>query len=69
MATRTIKMSNSTELTLSSNELDPSDLALAEVLLELAAEQGNAQVAISEDELARCLFAKGYDPHTGRPLH
>lgn len=69
MATRTIKMSNSTELTLSSNELDPSDLALAEVLLELAAEQGSAQVAISEDELARRLVAKGYDPHTGKPLH
>lgn len=69
MATRTIKMPNGTELTLSSNELDPSDLALAEVLLELAAEQGSAQVAISEDELARHLVAKGYDPHTGRPLH
>ena len=38
MATRTIKTPNGTELTLSSEELEPGDLALAEVLLELAAE-------------------------------
>lgn len=69
MATRTIKAPNDTELTLSSEELEPGDLALAEVLLELAAEQGNASVTVSEDELARRLVAKGYDPHTGRPLH
>lgn len=69
MATRTIKTPNGTELTLSSEELEPSDLALAEVLLELAAEQGSAQVTVSEDELARRLVAKGYDPHTGRHLH
>ena len=67
MATRTIKTPNGTELTLSSEELEPSDLALAEVLLELAAEQGSASV--SEDELARRLAAKGYNPRTGRPLH
>lgn len=69
MATRTIKTPNGTELTLSSKELEPGDLALAEVLLELAAEQGSAQVTVSEDELARRLVAKGYDPRTGRPLH
>lgn len=69
MATRTIKTPNGTELTLSSEELEPSDLALAEVLLELAAEQGSERVTVSEDELARRLVAKGYDPHTGRHLH
>ena len=69
MATRTIKTPNGTELTLSSEELEPGDLALAEVLLELAAEQGSVQVTVSEDELARRLVAKGYDPHTGRRLH
>ena len=69
MATRTIKAPNDTELTLSSEELEPGDLALAEVLLELAAEQGNASVTVSEDELARRMVAKGYNPHTGRLLH
>ena len=69
MATRTIKAPNGIELTLSSKDLEPGDLALAEVLLELAAEQGGVQVTVSEDELARRLVAKGYDPRTGRPLH
>ena len=69
MATRTFKTPNGAELTLSSDELEPSDLALAQVLLELAVEQGRAEVTVSEDELARRLVAKGYNPHTGRPLH
>ena len=69
VATRTIKTPNGAELTLSSKELEPGDLALAEVLLELAAEQGSASVTVGEDELARRLVAKGYDPRTGRPLH
>ena len=69
MATRTIKTPNGTELTLSSKELEPGDLALAEVLLELAAEQGSASVTVGEDELARRLIAKGYDLRTGRRLH
>ena len=69
MATRTFKAPNGIELTLSSKELESSHLALAEVLLELAAEQGSAQVTVSEDELARRLVAKGYDPHTGKLLH
>ena len=42
--------------------------ALAQVLLELAAEQGRVEVTVS-GELARRLVAKGYDPRTGRPLH
>jgi hypothetical protein len=69
MATRTIKTPNGTELTLSSKDLEPGDLALAEVLLELAAEQGSDQVTVGEDELARRLVAKGYNPHTGECLH
>ena len=69
MATRTIKAPNGIELTLSSKDLEPGDLALAEVLLELAAEQSSAKVIVSEDELARRLVAKGYDPHTGNFLH
>ena len=69
MATRTFKIPNGAELTLSSDELEPSDLALVQVLLELAAEQGRVEVTVSEAELARRLVAKGYDPRTGRPLH
>jgi hypothetical protein len=67
--TQTIKAPNGIELTLSSKDLEPGDLALAEVLLELAAEQGSAEVIVSEDELARRLIARGYDPDTGRRLH
>ena len=59
MATRTLKAPNGAKLTLSSEALDSSHLALAEVLLELAVEQGSAQVTVSEDELARRLVAKG----------
>ena len=69
MAIRTFRIPNSAELTLSSDELEPSDLALAQVLLELAAAQGRVEVTVSEEELARRLIAKGYDPRTGRPLH
>ena len=69
MAIRTFKIPNGAELTLSSEELEPSDLALAQVLLELAAEQGRVEVTVSEAELARRWVAKGYDPRTGRPLH
>jgi hypothetical protein len=43
MATRTFKIPNGAELTLSSDELEPSDLALAQVLLELAVEQGRSR--------------------------
>ena len=69
MATRPFRIPNGAELTLSSDELEPCDLALAQVLLELAAEQGRVEVTVSEAELARRLAAKGYDPRTGRPLH
>jgi hypothetical protein len=68
MATRTIKMPNGTELTLSSNELEAGDLVVAEILLEMAAEQGSPTLRFDLDELARRLIAKGYDPATGNPL-
>jgi hypothetical protein len=55
MATRTFKIPNGAELTLSSDELEPSDLTLAQVLLELAVEQGRVEVTVSEEELARRL--------------
>ena len=69
MASRTFKIPNGVELTLSSDELEPGELAVAEVLLELAVEQGRVEVTVSEEELARRLVAKGCDPRTGRPLH
>lgn len=69
MATRAFKTPHGAQLTLSSDELEPDELALAEVLLELAAEQGCAEVTVSEEELARRWVAKGYSPHTGQRLH
>ena len=69
MATRTFKTPHGTQLTLSSDELEPDKLALAEVLLELAVEQGRAEVTVSEEELARRLVAKGYSLHTDQLLH
>ena len=69
MTTRTFKTPHGAQLPLSSEELEPGEWALAEVLLELAAEQGRAEVIVSEEELARRLVAKGYSLHTGQPLH
>lgn len=69
MASRRIKAPNGNEITLSSDELSAEDLLVAEVLLEIAADQGSATIRVSEDELARRLIRKGYDPNTGRPLH
>ena len=68
MATRTFKTPHGTQLTLSSDELEPDELALAEVLLELAAEQGRAESTVSEAELVRRLVAKSYSLHTGQLL-
>jgi hypothetical protein len=69
MATRTIKTPRGVDLTLSSQELSAHDLVVAEILLEMAAEQGSATVRFSADELARRLIKKGYDPATGIPLN
>jgi hypothetical protein len=68
MASRTIKTPNGDEITLSSEELEPHDLVLAEVLLELAAEQGSTTIEGHEDEIIRRLAAKGYGMD-GEPLH
>jgi hypothetical protein len=65
MAERRIKNSRGEDITISSPDLSEADLAVAEVLLEMAAEQGSAQIAFNEEELARRLRAKGYDPATG----
>ncbi len=68
MASRTIKTPGGAEITLSSDELSPADLALAEVLLEMAAEQGSATVKTHPDEIIKRLIAKGYSPE-GDPLN
>lgn len=65
MAERTIKTRQGGDLTISSPDLSEADLAVAEILLEMSAEQGSAQIAFNEEELARRLRAKGYDPATG----
>jgi hypothetical protein len=64
-----IKTKEGGELTLSSPDLSEADLAVAEVLLEMAAEQGSAEISFDEEELARRLRAKGYDPMTGQRSH
>ncbi len=69
MAIRTFRTPNGNEITLSSDELSAGDLAVAEILLEMAAEQGSATIQVSEDELARRLVKKGYDPGSGQLLH
>ena len=69
MANRTIKAPNGDEITLSSNELSAEDLVVAEILLEMATEQGSTKIRFSEDELARRLIKKGYDPSTGQRLN
>jgi len=56
-------------MTISSPDLSDMDLAIAEILLELTAEQGSARISVSEEELARRLRAKGYDPDTGERAH
>jgi hypothetical protein len=68
MASRTIKTSRGATITLSSEELSQADLALAEVLLEMAVEQGSTTVEASSDEIIRRLAAKGYRPG-GDPIH
>lgn len=68
MATRTIKNPNGVDITLSSDQLSPYDLAVAEILLEFAKEQRSATVRFNPDEVARRLIAKGYNPETGERL-
>jgi hypothetical protein len=69
MATRTIKAPNGADITLSSDGLRDEDLAIAEILLEMAAEQGSATVRFSEEEIASRLLKKGFDLRTGRRLN
>lgn len=66
MAARTIKNAKGEDTTLSSPDLSDADLMVAEILLEMAAEQGSAQIEFDEEELARRVRAKGYDPMTGQ---
>jgi hypothetical protein len=68
MANRTIKTPSGATITLSSEELSQVDLALAEVLLEMAVEQGSTTIEASSDEIIRRLAAKGYRPG-GDPIH
>jgi hypothetical protein len=69
MAERIMKTKQGGELTISSPDLSEADLAVAEVLWEMAAEQGATQITCDEEELARRLRAKGYDPATGARSH
>ena len=69
MATRTIKNRQGEDMTISSPDLTEADLAVAEILLEMTAEQGAARIVVDKAELAHRLRAKGFDPDTGERLH
>ena len=69
MAKRIIKNRQGEDITISSPDLTDADLAVAEILLEMTAEQGSSRISVDEEELARRLRAKGYDPDTGERLH
>ncbi len=69
MAERTIKNRQDEDMTISSPDLSDMDLAVAEILLEMTAEQGSNQIEFAEEEIARRLRAKGYDPETGQRSH
>ena len=52
-------------MTIKSDELTDANLALAEVLLEMAAERGSPTLELEErdfDEVLRRLARKGYTP-------
>ncbi len=52
-------------MTIKSDELTEANLALAEVLLEMAAERGSPTLELEErefDEVLRRLARKGYTP-------
>jgi hypothetical protein len=68
-ASRTIRTPDGRELVISSEDLSPAALVIAEVLLEWSAEQGSTEISVDMDELARRVRAKGYDPSTGEPIN
>ena len=67
-ASRTIRTPDGREIVISSDDLTNGDLVIAEILLEMAVEQGSTEIRVSMDELARRVRAEGYDPNTGEPL-
>lgn len=68
-AKRTLHTPDGRKITIASGELSESELAVAEVLLELSLEQGSIDVSVHEDELARRVRLKGFDPNTGKRIH
>lgn len=68
MTQRTIQLPNGKIIHLSSDELSPATLALAEILVELAVEQGSPTIIVSEEEIMARLRAKGYRSD-GEPIH
>ena len=68
-ASRTIRTPDGREIVISSDDLTNGDLVIAEILLEMAVEQGSTEIRVGMDELGCRVRAKGYDPNTGEPLH
>lgn len=64
-ARRTIRCKDGSMMTIGGEGVTEADLALAEVLLEMAAERGSNQLELDEsdfDEILRRLAGKGYTP-------
>ncbi len=69
MTTFKIKTPNGEALEVSGNDMTPSAAILAEILLEICAEQGGIdEIKVDEDEIAGRMIAKGWSPYTGEPL-
>jgi hypothetical protein len=58
---RTIRTPDGREMVISSDDIDDFGLLLAEIMIEVAAEQGSEYAKVSEDEIARRVRAKGYN--------
>ena len=64
-ARRTIRCKDGSMMTIGGEGATEADLALAEVLLEMAAERGTPRLELDEsdfDEILRRLASKGYTP-------
>lgn len=64
-ARRTIRCKDGSMMTIGGEDVTAADLALAEVLVEMAAERGSPRLELDEsdmDEILRRLARKGYTP-------
>lgn len=60
---------NGVKGTISGPGLENTDLVVLEIMHEMCIEQGTNRIKFTEQEMAKRLIQKGYDPETGKPLH